>query len=126
MLHDKWIYVLCLCLILGLLGCTRLEDGDITGEIEPGTDLTDSNDFISITTTKGSIAFYEPPPLRTFSCECPSGPMSLDITDEWVKAHTPSEIAMVFSTFAFIVYSNLAADYSEICCSVLRKLEGGR
>jgi len=68
-----------------------------------------------------TIAFKSEP-VKTISCWCGDQTVDLNIDDEWVKAHSPDEIAMVFSWLSFIVSANasinasIGADYSGICC----------
>jgi len=106
---------LVLVVALALVGCTTEPEWE--GELQSG-------EVTLIDAPEWAIDFKSEP-VKTFSCQCGEQTVDLNVDDEWVKAHSPDEIAMVFSLFSFIVSSNalIGADYSDICCAVFRKLK---
>ena len=107
---------LVLVVFLALVGCTSgYEAAEI---VEAGWQKT-------IVDSEEWAIDLKSEPVKTFSCQCGDQTMDINVDDEWVKAHSPDEIAMVFSLFSFIVSSNasIGADYSDICCAVFRKLK---
>ena len=100
-------------MVLALSACATEPEGGVLVVDEPATEM------IVYAAAIETLRFE---PVETISCDCQQ-PEDLTIDDEWIKTHSPGEIAMVFSMMGFFVAVNQAGDYSEICCSVLRKLK---